>query len=86
MDIISWIIVGLIAGVLASFLVGGGVGLLGAIVLGIIGAIVGGFLARVVGIGDPTPGELSIASIVTATIGAIIVILVYRAIAGRRAI
>jgi uncharacterized membrane protein YeaQ/YmgE (transglycosylase-associated protein family) len=45
MGLLVWIVLGLIAGAIASFLVGGGYGLLGTIILGIIGAVVGGFLA-----------------------------------------
>jgi uncharacterized membrane protein YeaQ/YmgE (transglycosylase-associated protein family) len=42
MGLLSWIILGLIAGIIADFLMGGGVGLLGSIILGIVGAVVGG--------------------------------------------
>ena len=72
----------LIAGAIASFLVGGGYGLLGTIILGVIGAVVGGFLAQQLGYGDVT--GLNVTSIVIATIGAIVVILVARALGGRR--
>ena len=44
MDILTWLIVGLVAGVLASFVVGGGYGLLGDIVVGIVGAFIGGWI------------------------------------------
>ena len=44
MDILTWLIVGLVAGVLASFVVGGGYGLLGDIVVGIVGAFLGGWI------------------------------------------
>ena len=46
MGLLSWILLGLIAGVIANFLMGGGVGLLGSIVLGIVGAVVGGRLTK----------------------------------------
>jgi uncharacterized membrane protein YeaQ/YmgE (transglycosylase-associated protein family) len=84
MGLISWIVLGLIAGVIANFLVGGGVGLIGAIILGIVGAVVGGFLADLLNIGSGSMTSISIESIVIATIGAIIVIFAYRAVAGRR--
>ena len=83
MGILTWIVLGLIAGVLANFLVGGGFGLIGTILLGIIGAVVGGFLASALGMGSVD--GLDIGSIVISTIGAIIVILVARAASGRRA-
>lgn len=47
MDIFTWLIVGLVAGVLASFIVGGtGYGIIGDIVVGIVGAFVGGYVFR----------------------------------------
>ena len=81
-NLIVWIVLGLIAGVIANLLVGGGFGLLGSIVLGIVGAVVGGFLARALGLG--TVSGFNIPSIVIATIGAILVIGVARAASGRR--
>ena len=45
-SIVSWIIVGLIAGFFASIIVGGGGGLLGWLIAGLIGSVVGGFLAQ----------------------------------------
>lgn len=82
MGLLSWIVLGLVAGAIASFLVGGGLGLLEMIILGIIGAVVGGFLAQQLGYGDVT--GFNITSIVIATIGAIVVILVVRALRGGR--
>jgi uncharacterized membrane protein YeaQ/YmgE (transglycosylase-associated protein family) len=82
MGILAWIILGLIAGFLAQALVGGGYGLLGTIVLGIIGAVVGGWLAAQLGIGRVD--GIDIASIVIATVGAIIVIWIARSVRGRR--
>ena len=82
MGIVTWIILGLIAGVIAQFLVGGGYGIIGSIVLGIIGAVVGGFLAAQLGFG--TVDGIDLTSIVIATVGAIIVILVARALSGGR--
>jgi uncharacterized membrane protein YeaQ/YmgE (transglycosylase-associated protein family) len=72
--LIVWIIIGGIAGWIASKLVtGGGMGLAGNVVLGIIGAVVAGWLLPLIGIG--TAGGF-IWSIITAAIGAIIVLLV----------
>ena len=57
MDILTWIMVGLIAGVLASLLVGGsGYGILGDIVVGVVGAFVGGWLFRYAGWHAPWGG------------------------------
>lgn len=82
MGLLAWIVLGLIAGAIASFLVGGGYGLLGTIILGIIGAVVGGFLAQQLGYGSVS--GLDVTSIIIATIGAIIVILIARALRGGR--
>jgi uncharacterized membrane protein YeaQ/YmgE (transglycosylase-associated protein family) len=85
MSIIAWIILGAIAGYLAGFLVKGdeGLGVIGHIVLGIVGALVGGFLASVLFNTKPIDGAFDISSIVVATIGAIITVLVVGAVTGR---
>jgi uncharacterized membrane protein YeaQ/YmgE (transglycosylase-associated protein family) len=87
MNIISWIILGAIAGYLAGFLVRGdeGLGVIGHIVLGIVGALVGGFLAGVLlpGNADYTTG-INIPTIIVATIGAIIAVVVVNAVTGTR--
>ena len=78
MSIIAWIILGAIAGYLAGFLVKGdeGLGVIGHIVLGIVGALVGGFLASVLFNSKPIDGPFDVSSIVVATIGAIITVVV----------
>jgi uncharacterized membrane protein YeaQ/YmgE (transglycosylase-associated protein family) len=86
MNIIAWIVLGAIAGYLAGFLVRGdeGLGVIGHIVLGIVGAIVGGFLAGLLFPGrDFINGALDISSIITAVIGAVIVVVVVNAVTGR---
>ena len=85
MSIIAWIVLGAIAGYLAGFLVKGdeGLGVIGHIVLGIVGAIVGGFLAGALFNRDVINGPLDVSSIVTAVIGAIIVVVVVSAVTGR---
>jgi uncharacterized membrane protein YeaQ/YmgE (transglycosylase-associated protein family) len=81
MDILTWIIVGLIAGLLASFVAGGiGYGLLGDIVVGIVGAFVGGWLFRSLGWHSPFAGLAG--TIFVAFIGAVVLILVLRLIRG----
>jgi uncharacterized membrane protein YeaQ/YmgE (transglycosylase-associated protein family) len=86
MGILSWIVVGAIAGWLAGMLVRGdeGLGVIGKIVLGIIGAVVGGFIAGAVfpGSGDYITG-FNLQTIVVATIGAIIVVVGYHFLTGR---
>lgn len=78
MDILTWLIVGLVAGVLASMVVGGGYGILGDIVVGIIGAFVGGWLFRQLGWHAPFGGLVG--TIFVALIGAIVLLLVLRLI------
>lgn len=78
-DVIWWLVVGLIAGFLASLVMrGGGYGIVGDIIVGIVGAIIGGFLASLVGIGA---GGL-IGTIIIAFIGACILIAILRAASG----
>jgi uncharacterized membrane protein YeaQ/YmgE (transglycosylase-associated protein family) len=85
MGIISWIVVGAIAGFLASMLMGSKEGLLMMIVLGIIGGLVGGFVASSV-LKAGTVDGINPESILIATIGAIAVIFVSRALGGRRGV
>ena len=83
MTILVWIVVGLIAGWIASRLIGaGGYGILGDIIVGMIGAVVGGWLlSRLLGM-DVT--GLNVESIFVSVVGALIVIVVFRALSGGR--
>ncbi len=80
--IIVWIIIGLVAGALAKLIMPGDDpgGIIVTIIIGIAGAFVGGFLASLIGIG----GGGIIWTIIIATIGAIILLAIYRAIVGGR--
>jgi uncharacterized membrane protein YeaQ/YmgE (transglycosylase-associated protein family) len=88
MGIISWLIVGAIAGYLAGFLVKGdeSMGVIGHIVLGIVGALVGGFLAGLLlpGTGGNYINDISVTTIIVAVIGAVIVVVGWNALMGRR--
>jgi uncharacterized membrane protein YeaQ/YmgE (transglycosylase-associated protein family) len=85
MGILSWIVVGLVAGWLAGMVMGSRYGLLGDIIVGIIGGLLGGFLASALfGVPDAVNG-INVPSIVVAFIGAVILIALLRAIAPRRA-
>ncbi|MDB5454192.1 MAG: GlsB/YeaQ/YmgE family stress response rane protein [Caulobacteraceae bacterium] len=85
MSILAWLVVGLIAGFIASKVVNKtGSGLLMDIVLGVVGALVGGFLFNM--IGHASPNGINLYSIFVATIGAILVLVVYHALIGRRRI
>jgi uncharacterized membrane protein YeaQ/YmgE (transglycosylase-associated protein family) len=84
MGILSWIIIGLIAGWLAGVIMkGSGYGILGDIVLGIIGALIGGFLASAVfNIPSPVSG-FNLGTLIVALLGAIFVVAIVRALPGR---
>ena len=80
--ILAWIVVGLIAGFLASLIMrGGGYGIIGDIIVGIVGAFIGGLLANLL-----MPGAAFgfWGSVLVALIGAIILIAILRAVAGTR--
>jgi len=84
MSIIGWIILGLISGFIASKIVNkSGEGFFLDIVLGIVGAIVGGFIFTALGASGITGFNLY--SMVVAVIGAIVVLVIYHAVVGRRA-
>jgi uncharacterized membrane protein YeaQ/YmgE (transglycosylase-associated protein family) len=80
-SIVSWIVIGLIAGFLASLVVGGSGGLLGWLIAGLIGSVVGGFIAQQtkmrLNLGNPF-----LEQIVISVIGAIVVLIVARIILG----
>jgi uncharacterized membrane protein YeaQ/YmgE (transglycosylase-associated protein family) len=79
MDLLTWLIVGLVAGVLASMVMGGtGYGLVGDIIIGICGAFVGGWLLRALGTGVPVGGIAG--TIIVAFIGAVVLLFVIRLI------
>ena len=85
MSIIGWLILGLIAGFIGSKIVNkSGEGLLLDIILGVVGAMVGGYLFTLVG-AAPVTG-LNIYSMFVAVVGAIVVLVVYHAVVGRRTI
>lgn len=71
-----WLVVGLIAGWLASAVVGGGYGVIGDIVVGVVGAFLGGFIFRALHLGTPFRGLPG--TIFVAFIGAVVLLLVLR--------
>jgi len=84
MSILTWILVGLVAGFLASKIVNKrGLGVFFDTVLGAVGALVGGFLFS--GVGAAGMSGLNIWSIFVAVVGSVIVLIAYHAIVGRRA-
>ena len=85
MSILAWIVVGLIAGWIASMIVNRrGEGFLGDILVGAVGAFVGGFLFHQFGHHGVT--GINLYSIFVAAIGAIVVLVIWHALVGRRRI
>ena len=84
MGVLSWIILGLIAGFIGSKIVNRqGQGFWLDIVLGIVGALVGGFLFDLFGASGVT--GLNIYSMLVAIVGSVVVLVIYNALTGRRA-
>ncbi len=81
---IAWIILGLIAGAIAKFIMPGRDpgGIVITIVIGIVGAVIGGFIGNQLGFGEPT--GINLPSIIIAVIGSIILLFIYRLVASRR--
>ena len=81
MSILTWLIVGLIAGVLASLVMGGtGYGIIGDIIIGIVGAFIGGWLFSELGVSSPFGGLPG--TIFVAFVGAVVLLFVLRLIRG----
>ena len=83
--VIVLLLVGLVAGFLARAIVPGPdpMGVMGTIVLGIVGSFIGGFLGYVLFHKDATQGALQPAGIIGSLIGAVIALLIYRAVSRR---
>lgn len=87
MDILAWLVVGLIAGWLAGQVMrGGGFGLIGDVIVGIVGAVIGGFLAREFLDMPNAVSGINVTSVVVAFIGAVILLALLRMVSGRRRI
>jgi len=85
MDLLTWIVVGIVAGFLAKAVVPGEGpgGVLGDLVVGIVGAVMGGWIMHAVGEPGLT-GGISIWSIVVAFVGAVVFLILLRALTSRR--
>lgn len=84
---IGWLIIGALAGTLAHSIMKSEAALIGDIILGLIGAVVGGFLVSLLGLYRPEGGIGGvIASLVVATIGAIILIAIGRLLTGKKVV
>jgi uncharacterized membrane protein YeaQ/YmgE (transglycosylase-associated protein family) len=81
MDLLTWLIVGLVAGVLASLVMGGtGYGIIGDIIVGIAGAFVGSWLLARMGTGIGVGGLPG--TIIVAFIGAVVLLFIIRLLRG----
>jgi uncharacterized membrane protein YeaQ/YmgE (transglycosylase-associated protein family) len=83
MGIIAWIVLGLIAGVVAKLIMPGDDpgGIIVTIIIGIVGRLLGGFIANLLGFGGVT--GLNVGSILWAILGSIILLALYRVVANR---
>lgn len=85
MTVIGWIVLGAIGGWIGGLLVKGdeGLGVIGHIVLGIVGAALAGWVVTLLTKEDPMDGVFDISSLVTAIVGAIVLVVLVNAIQGR---
>ena len=85
MGIIGWIVLGLLAGAIAKAILPGPDpgGIIVTIIIGIVGALLGGFLARLIFNAKPLDEFFDLSTWLTAIIGAIILLLLYRLVVGR---
>ncbi|MFF1870208.1 GlsB/YeaQ/YmgE family stress response membrane protein [Streptomyces sp. CB03911] len=87
MGVIAWILIGLLAGAIAKALMPGRDpgGLIVTILIGIAGGLLGGWLGKVIFGVDSIDGFFDLSTWVAAIIGSLLVLVAYRAVAGRRA-
>jgi uncharacterized membrane protein YeaQ/YmgE (transglycosylase-associated protein family) len=85
-SIIGWIVLGLLAGVIAKSITPGAerAGIVVTTLLGIVGALLGGFLATALGLGDPIDEFFDVSTWLAAIVGALIIIFIWNAIHTRR--
>jgi uncharacterized membrane protein YeaQ/YmgE (transglycosylase-associated protein family) len=86
MGIIGWIILGLLAGLIAKAILPGDDpgGIIVTTIIGILGALGGGFIAQAIGFGDPIDEFFDVSTWLAAIIGAIVLLLIWRAVTGER--
>jgi uncharacterized membrane protein YeaQ/YmgE (transglycosylase-associated protein family) len=85
MTLLTWLIVGLVAGVLASMVMGGtGYGIIGDIIVGIVGAFLGGWIFSALGVASPLGGLAG--TILVAFIGAVVLLFIIHLIRRNRVV
>ena len=84
--IIGWIVLGLLAGVIAKAILPGDQpgGIIVTTIVGIVGALIAGFIAQAIGFGDPIDEFFDLSTWLAAIIGAILLLAIWGAVAGRR--
>jgi uncharacterized membrane protein YeaQ/YmgE (transglycosylase-associated protein family) len=85
MSIIAWVVLGLLAGLIAKAIMPGAerIGIILTTLLGIVGAVLGGFLATALGFGDPIDEFFDISTWLAAIVGAIALLVVWGMVTGR---
>ena len=85
MGIIGWIVLGLLAGIIAKAILPGDDpgGIIVTTLIGIAGAFIGGFVAKALGFGDPIDEFFDLSTWLGAIIGSIVLLLIYRMVVGR---
>ena len=85
MEWLAWIVVGAIAGWLAGLLVKGdeGLGVIGHVLLGLVGALLGGWVVSLLTNNDPMDGVFDVSTILTAVVGAVVLVVLGSMIMGR---
>jgi uncharacterized membrane protein YeaQ/YmgE (transglycosylase-associated protein family) len=86
MGIIGWILLGLLAGVIAKALLPGAQpgGIIVTTLVGVVGAVIAGFIAQAIGFGDPLDEFFDWSTWIAAIIGAVVLLLVWETVAGER--
>jgi uncharacterized membrane protein YeaQ/YmgE (transglycosylase-associated protein family) len=86
MGIIGWIVLGLLAGIIAKAILPGDDpgGIIITALIGIAGAFIGGLITKALGFGDPIDEFFDLSTWLGAIIGSIVLLLIYRAVTGRR--
>ena len=85
MGILGWVLLGLAAGAIAKLVLPGDDpgGFIVTAVIGIVGALLGGLVAKAIGFGDPIDEFFDLSTWLAAIIGSLVLLVAYRAIAGR---
>lgn len=86
MGIVGWIVLGLLAGLIARAILPGKQpgGILVTLIVGVVGALLAGFVARALGFGDPIDEFFDLSTWIAAVVGAVVLLWLWEALAGGR--